>query len=413
VLSYITTNYFITADGAKKLRKFFKNEVSFREIINFNEYEVFKAAKGQHNIIFTITKGADENRHTNVKYIKNHKLKTCEITEVINNEEVNNDDISNYILNNQRNLYESNGNIMIFPNGEYSKIIKKIKSHCDLNLGDLCNINQGIVSGADKVTDRMMGVKLKKDIIEKYNINNNEGIFILNKEDISNTQMSSCKLLKPFYKNSDVKKYFTNKSTDKFILYFTDKNISNDEYCFVIQEHLKKYKDIMDLRRETKKGIRNWFALQWSREQSIFEGPKIVVPHRAIKNKFGYNTDPWYASADVYFITTKGEKVDLKLLLGILNSKVTYFWLYNMGKRKGNYLELYSSPLAEIPINLDFSYDIKKNIIHMTNEILDCCENGYDKKLIEEYQKKIDREIYRAFHFTNDEIGLIEELYTG
>ncbi|WP_432664562.1 TaqI-like C-terminal specificity domain-containing protein [Wukongibacter baidiensis] len=411
VLSYITTNYFITADGAKKLRRFFKDEVSFREIINFNEYEVFKAAKGQHNIIFTITKGAEENRPINVKYIKNHRVKTSEITDLINSKEVSNDDVSNYILENQRNLYESNGNIMIFPNGEYSRIIKKIKSHCGLNLGDLCNVNQGIVSGADKVTGRMLDVKLEKEIIEKYNINNNEGIFVLNKEEVSNASMDICRLLKPFYKNSDIKKYFTNKSTNKFILYFTDKNISNSENCFVIQEHLKKYKNIMDMRRETKKGIRNWFALQWSREQSIFEGPKIVVPQRANKNNFGYNEDPWYASADVYFITTKDEEVDLKLLLGILNSNVTYFWLYNMGKRKGNYLELYSSPLAGIPINLNLDCDIRENIISITNRILDCCDRGYDRELIDKYQRKIDEEIYKAFYFTREEIEIIEELY--
>ncbi|WP_432409252.1 Eco57I restriction-modification methylase domain-containing protein [Wukongibacter sp. M2B1] len=413
VLSYITTNYFITADGAKKLRRFFKYEVSFSEIINFNEYEVFKAAKGQHNIIFTITKGADENKPINVKYVKNHKLQRNEINELINNKEVNNDDVSNYMLDNQQNLYESNGNIMIFPNGKYSEIIKKIKSHCDLKLGNLCNVNQGIVSGADKVTARMIDVKLKSEMIKKYNINVNEGIFVLNKEEISNNQISNCKLLKPFYKNSDIKKYFTNKSTDKFILYFTDKNISNDEFCFVIQEHLRKYKDIMELRRETKKGIRKWFALQWSRDQSIFEGPKIVVPHRAIKNNFGYNVDPWYASADVYFITTNSEKVDIKLLLGILNSKVTYFWLYNMGKRKGNYLELYSSPLLEIPINLKLDCSIREKIINMTDEILDYCEKNYNWEWIEEYQSKIDREIYKAFHFTKEEIEIIEELYFG
>jgi len=411
VLSYITTNYFITADGAKKLRKFLKDNVSFREIINFNEYEIFKAAKGQHNIIFTITRGIEKDKDVNIKYIKNCKLKTSEITEIIMNKEVNNDNISSYVLEKQSYLYGMNGNIMIFPNQKYSEIVKKMKSCCNLTLGDLCNINQGIVSGADKVTNRMIEGKLKKENIEKYKINLDEGIFVLNQENILNSNADSCSLLKPFYKNSDIKKYFTNSSTDKYILYITDKNINYSNYCFIIQNHLKKYKDVLNLRRETKKGIRNWYALQWSREQSIFEGPKIVVPHRAVHNNFGYNEDIWYASADVYFITVKEQDVDLKLLLGILNSKITYFWLYNMGKRKGDYLELYSSPLSEIPINLSLDGNARQYITDITNEILCCCKDGYDYKLIEAYQEKIDRILYRVFDFTQEEIDAIEGLY--
>lgn len=411
VLSYITTNYFITADGAKKLRKFLKEKVSFKNIINFNEYEIFKAAKGQHNMIFTITKGSHEERATNIKYIKKYNLGSNEVVKFINDKNVNNENITSYVINKQSDLYASNGNMMIFHDRKFWDILNKIKKFCNLTLGDICNINQGIVSGADKVNKRMLESKLEKSSIEKNEIELNEGIFVLNKEEIIDGDMSSCKLLKPFYKNSNIKKYFTNRTTDKYILYFTDKNICNKYYCFIIQEHLKKYKDVLDLRRETKKGIRNWFALQWSREQSIFEGPKIVVPQRALQNNFGYNEDVWYASADVYFITAKSGNVSLKLLLGILNSKIIYFWLYNMGKRKGNYLEMYSSPLSQIPINTNFDHKTKEYIEKTTNNILTCCNNTYDHELIERYQDKIDKKIYEVFGFDREEIKAINELY--
>lgn len=39
-----------------------------------------------------------------------------------------------------------------------------------------------------------------------------------------------------------------------------------------------------------------------------------------------------------------------KYLLALLNSKLIYFWLYYRGKRKGETLELYATPLSEIPI---------------------------------------------------------------
>jgi adenine-specific DNA-methyltransferase len=411
VLSYITTNYFITADGAKKLRKFLREKTSFKNIINFNEYEIFKSAKGQHNMIFTITKGAYENKHIDIRYIKKSSLKTDEIIELLNKEDIENRDISTYSLEKQRDLYSENGNIMIFPEEKYSHIVKKIRKYSELRLGQICNINQGIVSGGDKVTKRMMEQKLNKEDIKRNNITLHKGIFVLNREEIIEGNMDNCKLLKPFYKNSNIDRYFTANSTDKYILYFTNENISNSEYCDVIQNHLKKFQDILNLRRETRKGTRKWFALQWGREQRIFEGPKIVAPQRALQNRFGYDDGMWYASADVYFITPKNENVDLKLLLSILNSKIIYFWLYNMGKRKGDYLELYSNPLAQIPIKLSFDIDIKEDIIQMTNEMISKGRDNCDYKAIEEHQNKIDNILYKIFDFTEDEIETITKLY--
>lgn len=57
------------------------------------------------------------------------------------------------------------------------------------------------------------------------------------------------------------------------------------------------------------------------------------------------------AASDVYFIKKKrGSEFDLKYLLGILNSKLCYFWLYHKGQRKGDLLQLFKGPLSEIPI---------------------------------------------------------------
>lgn len=55
-LAFITTNYFPTATGAKKLRTDFKERTSIRELINFNEVKVFESAQGQHNMITILTK---------------------------------------------------------------------------------------------------------------------------------------------------------------------------------------------------------------------------------------------------------------------------------------------------------------------------------------------------------------------
>ena len=411
VLSFITTNYFVTADGASKLRRFLKNNTTFKSIINFNECEIFKSAKGQHNLIFTLLKGHYNSENISIKYFNKSNYNFEEIKNSLFRNKKSNENVSFYNLDNQNLIYGNNGNILIFSNESYTTIINKIITISETNLGEICNINQGIVSGGDKVSKRMLETKLSKGKVNEYNIKEHEGVFVLDKEELEDSYLSKCTLLKPFYKNSDIKKYYTKIEPEKYILYFTDNNIIDNSLCKAINNHLYKFREALSLRRETQKGTRKWYALQWSRDETIFEGSKIVVPHRALLNNFGYNENMWYASADVYFITKKSQGIDLKLLLGLLNSKLIYFWLYNMGKRKGNYLELYSRPLREIPIKMNFNSKAKKKIIGAIDKIIDRCRISYDPSFIDYYQSIIDSEIYGIYGLSEEEISLIENLY--
>src|SRR5262249_51941547 len=50
-VAFMTTNYFLTATYADKLRKDLKARASLRVLVNFNELKIFESALGQHNII--------------------------------------------------------------------------------------------------------------------------------------------------------------------------------------------------------------------------------------------------------------------------------------------------------------------------------------------------------------------------
>ena len=60
ILNFITTNYFTTATGGKKLRADLKNRSSFLYLINFNELKIFKSALGQHNMITGLIKNNEK-----------------------------------------------------------------------------------------------------------------------------------------------------------------------------------------------------------------------------------------------------------------------------------------------------------------------------------------------------------------
>lgn len=366
VMGYITTNYYFTADGAVKLREFIRGNMSFLEIINFNNEKLFKEAQGQHNVVT----------------ISTHKK---EINEVKIYNEKNSYEVD------EENIYSMHGYIQLFSNIEDYNILENIKKSATFNLGDFFDVHQGIVTGADYLNENKS---------KKYKIQNGkscEGIFVLTEDEIKQKKLMDSKYLKTFYKNSDIDHFRINKKSNKYILYIDDSeemSKNSKEY-----NHLIKFKDLLDSRREVENNLRNWYALQWPRNNDIFSVEKIVVPHRNTCNKFALSENDFYASADVYYIVPRSLVFDLKVILGILNSKLMYYWMYNMGKKKGNMLELYSTPIKQIPI----CYKFEKEINSVVSDIL--------KERTTENFDELNKLIYKMYNLNKKEIEIIEKHY--
>jgi adenine-specific DNA-methyltransferase len=133
---------------------------------------------------------------------------------------------------------------------------------------------------------------------------------------------------------------------------------------------------------------------------------KIVAPQRSRRNVFGYNDIPWYASADVYFITRRDPDFELKYLLGLLNSRLYFVWLYHKGKRKGEMLELYQKPLTEIPVKR-VSKSEQNPFIETVDKIL-AAKRRDPKADTTTLEQQIDRLVYQLYDLTQDEIATVE-----
>ena len=79
---FITTNYYITATGAKKLRNDFKKRAIIKCLINFNELKLFESALGQHNMITLLQR--KQNDYASVKVAMTQRNGTA-TTEVLQN----------------------------------------------------------------------------------------------------------------------------------------------------------------------------------------------------------------------------------------------------------------------------------------------------------------------------------------
>ena len=328
--SFITTNYYPTADGAKNLRLDFKKRTSLRILLHLGNLRLFDGAPGQHNMITFLQKGVDD------KYAQ--------------------------------------------EGSPVDSILDKIRKGKSI-LKDICNVNQGILTGADKISQKH---------INEYNYNypKGYGVYSLTEMEVESQQIER-DYVKVLYKNSDVKRYFCSQDSDERIIYFsrsTDENLIPN-----IIKHLFPFKSMLENRREVSTGRLRWFDLWWPRDKSIFMSEKIVCPQRSNTNTFGYTELSWFATSDVFFITKPNTDFQLKYILAILNSKLIYFWLYNRGKRKGETLELTATPISQIPIMFEDTSALESEIDLLVYHLYGLT---YDDVLIVDPETPITKEEY-------------------
>lgn len=376
-IAFITTNYFLTATGANKLRQDIKTRAIIDNLINFNELKIFESALGQHNMISILRKL--QNRYNLAQTCITHKygIATPQILLQILN---SNDKETKYYKIAQENLYDGNDYYIRLEgcsgntNDPTLRILDSIKTQGTV-LQKLCNTKKGIITGCDKVTNKHIR---QYSLSEEYQ--KGDGIFVLNSDTFGRLTLNDFEKsrIRQWFKNSDIVGKYISKTNN--ILYLIDISYPADKHLNLklkipnLLKHLQKYRVILESRKTAANGLDKvlkkgfWWPLE-SKRKINFDGAKIICPQRSYQNTFSYNEIPWYASADVYFITEKDKSICLKYVLALLNSKLYYLWLYHRGKRKGEMLELYQKPLSEIPIK-KISEDGQKSFIEIVDKIM-------------------------------------------
>lgn len=407
-IAFITTNYYLTATGAKKLRSHIKHKSAIARLVNFNELKIFEAAQGQHNLITLLTKGEPIQDVEIVSTKRNGAADSRLLQRILSGK----DSETEYYKVTLNNLYDGDDNYIRFfskvtntgVSNPAESIVNKLKAN-SVFLGLIAEIDQGIVSGCDYVSSRNI------DRLPKNDVEINDGIFVFDLQNPNDVNVMSFfnkeekELLRPFYKNSDISRYWCSAVPNKFILYI-DRNKSDLSKFPNVLRHLNKFKSLLDTRREVENGRIKYFQLQWPRSENTFLGEKIIVPYRSSINSFALTTLPWFCRSDCYIIKTKSENFENKYLLALLNSRLYYFWFYTNGKRKGEVLELFQVPLSEVPLKI-VSNDRRKVIIKLVNQILQSKESN-PKTDTSSLEAEINRQIYEVYGLTEDEIKIVE-----
>ena len=406
--TFITTNYYLTALGAKKLRQDIKERMNIEILFNLGELRLFENAPGQHNMISSFSKGGDGNKCHVIDVHKKGSLNPRMFESILSTM----DKDTSYDLIEQNYLYDGEECYIRLhsENGDspLASILHKISQGNEV-LGKIAEVNAGIMGGCDSVTNHNMEY-VDEEYVIKNDLRKGDGVFVLDRDCLRDSEkisvLEKTNFCKDFYKNSDIKKYCTSTSTSKMIIFSSSDTPADDQ--IMIKSCLQVYKPILVRIREiNKENTDYWHQLRrGTAHPHIFTCNKIVCPQRSKLNTFGYNECDWYASADVYYITNPKSGYSIKYLLGLLNSKLIYIWLYNKGKRKGESLELYQKPLSEIPI-LKAEIRDQDDVIDLVDNIIKATDNTIFNDDVE----KLDRFIYKLYNLSESEINYIEDFY--
>lgn len=389
-LCFITTSYWLQAVGASNLRRYILDNALVKEVIHFGPTKLFESAKGQYNVIFLLEKKSGNNF---AEARKKNKIKVVNVKEIFSkniqeniiklfkhlSEHIDKNEYSdNYI-----DVYESatsEGELTekewhIFVHKKYKKLLQAVQE-AGKPLYEFCTINQGLVSGADKVTSENIKL-LTQTVIEEYSIKIGEGIFYLTEEEIEKKLRPSSKdleLIKPLYKASEITPYIPSVHLDSRIkcIYVT-KETAIKQYPRIYQ-HLLKYRNILQRKREYQQGKLPWNSMHWARSREIFEGEKISISNWPTSNIFGYSDGEYYAERNIFIIKKKHTTEEsLKYILGILNSSlISYYFEQKASKRGEKYFfpKEFCQKLPIKPIETKVEQKLHDNIVSLVDDMI-------------------------------------------
>lgn len=387
-LSFIAPNNWITSFGAKKLRNDILTRATLLNYVDFKQFMVFDSASIQ-TMIFLLQ--------------KKHTEQQCFEYAVINKEKPTRQQVIQFLTKSNLECFDSYKVSFArndVTNKTFAMVDNRISSLLnELNIGasylNKDEVIQGIVPNPDVVNSRNF-----KLISKTESIHVGDGVFVIEKDKFVNLANQEKRYIHPLYEPTDVKKYYLGKN-HKEIIYITKKNYQNDAPSLL--EHLYKYREIMNQRRENQNGRLEYYHLHWPRECQFFQGKKILSVRKCVRPTF------CLAEGDIMvlmaFNVIKTSRFDINFLLGLLNSELIEFWFKTKGKKQGDNYQIDTEPLLEVPI--------KQNPA-LTAEISSLVSIINSKKSISADQdisleeEKINELIYKIYGINDDDIALIK-----
>lgn len=342
-VGFIISNAFLFSDKAQKLRNYIVEKGRLEKIINFEKYMIFEEA----SITSCIVMFGKENR----------KVKGINLKE----KNYSNDEILKYLNGNKEYEIElKKDDVFAIVDKQIQKLNTKIDEN-NPKLQDLVIIGKGMETAANDIF-----------LFESNNLNfPNEFI----KNHISGEAISK----------------YTIKNSQKKLLYF--ENIENfEDLPIEIKEYLEKNREKLNDRATVKNEGRIWWRYSRPMHKEYYHLNKIWCSYRSTINEFCYDdTKEYIGLTNTTVIFDTNEKIKLKYLLTILNSKLFKFRYSSIGKQTGSGVyEYFANGVGKFPIK-EISLQKQEPFIEKADKML--ALNKELQEISQKFQRMIMREL--------------------
>ncbi|EDP5431377.1 class I SAM-dependent DNA methyltransferase [Campylobacter jejuni] len=393
-LAFIATNNWVTNSGAKKLRNIVLEESQILSLVDFSSFMVFDSASIQTMIM----------QFQKIKPPKNYEFHFSKITtqtpiyddaiNLLKNEKTQNNEILKINLTPKKFIDKT----LNFTKSDYEELFNKIQKYGKFYLEEK-EVANGIHPHYDFINNRI-------NSNHNFAFKIGQGIFGLSEEEKEKLKLTKLEnnLVKPYYDTQNFLKFFFKKNNHQWLIY-TNSSFKNpnsmDDYPN-LKKHLDKFQNVITSDNKP-------YGLHRARDEKFFTGsPRIVALRKCVgEPKFSYVDFDCYVSATFYVIKT--QRINVKYLTTILNSKLIAFWLKHKGKMQGNNYQIDKEPLLNIPIVTINSKNqkIADELINLVDEILKVKEQDKNANT-QELENKINSLVYKLYNLNEEEIKTIE-----
>ncbi|MEM5810968.1 MAG: N-6 DNA methylase, partial [Candidatus Aenigmatarchaeota archaeon] len=370
---FITSNQFMIREHGKMLRKYILENSKILHIIDFARTKIFQDVTNYPTII--IFEKAKTTSNT-FKFIRVKKEKENLINDIFlkfRNKEYYSEFFDIFDVD-QNSLSEKP---WIFSPESERNLEKKLEK-IETKLGNISIILLGIQTGKDSLFIGKIVKMINPNLIE---FKSKESGGRIEKE-----------LLKPLLRGREVRKWVINWHSEYAISPHKEKDFTpiqeselknkypNTYQFFKTNEDKIRKRLMYGKTAEQRTGI--WYSLMYFDYAKYYQQPKILTPALTDKNNFALDESGYFfvlGTAGVYGILPK-ENVNIKYLLGILNSKLSEYFLKKICPiKQGGYFQYSTKFLEKLPIKLPETLEEKKiaeQIIKKVDEILELHKKG-------------------------------------
>ena len=386
-LCFIATNNWVTSSGAKKLRQKINTDAQIIQLCDFKDYMIFKTASIQTMIMQFKKNNAEQSYQFDLRNLLGVELE--DVVQLLNKDH----SPTTQYLEPTYNRLEMRNKFITFSDSE--DLFKKIRQRSDAIFLENKEIAQGIVFPQDFLN------KKGQQILGHHKVG--DGIFGLTNQELSNLNLpeNEMVLIKPYYTTEQVKRYFTLTGANTQWLIYTDstyKDESSMDSFPVLKAHLDQFRPIFTSDNKP-------YGLHRARDPRFFSGSKIICQRKCAELPiFSYSDGECYLTQTFNIIKT--DRVNLRYLTGLLNSKLIAFWLRNRGKMQGLNYQLDKEPLQQIPIAVP-EIEVQTRIGHLVDEIIERKSANVNAS-IQDLENQIDIIIYHLYDLTYDEVLIVD-----